>query len=150
MYDPKRGLAWKCTTPNLVMLLIKILEFVSFLSFMWGSDIPWNFSDTASTALTAVNGDTAPSLSVYYYFYALSLALAILYTFLIRPAAIKARNGTLGMNKDGLPAKLCTRAFLFSKLVQFMSASFYTFIVKNLLDAFSCDFSNSSQAVLLK
>ena len=136
--------------PNVVMLLIKLLEFFSFLSFMWGSDIPWNFSDTASTALTSVNGDTAPSLQVYYYFYGLSLALAILYTFLIRPAAIKARDGTLGMNKDGIPAKLCTRAFLFSKLVQLMSASLYTFIVKNLLDAFSCDFSNTSQAVLLK
>ena len=68
----------------------------------------------------------------------------------MRPAAIKARNGTLGMNKDGLPAKLCTRPFLFSKLVQFMSASFYTFILKNLLDAFSCNFSNSSEVVLLR
>lgn len=124
------------------MLLIKLLEFYSFLAFIWSPDIPWNFSQEVSVAVNSVNGETPPSLSLYFYFYGFSLLLAILYTFLVRPAAIKARNGTLGMNKDGLPAKLCTRPFLFSKLVQFMSASFYTFILKNLLDAFSCNYTD--------
>ena len=127
-----------------------MLEFISFTLFMWSSDIPWNFSDSVSTALTIVNGDTAPSFHLYYYFYGISLALAILYTFLVKPAAVKARDGTLGMRKNGLPAKFCTRPFLFAKLVQIMSASFYTFILKNLLDAFSCDYSDPNQSVLLK
>ena len=117
---------------------------------MWSADLPWNFSDSVSTALTIVNGDTAPSFHLYYYFYGISLALAILYTFLVKPAAVKARDGTLGMAKNGLPAKLCTRAFLFAKLVQLMSASLYTLIMKNLLDAFSCDYSDPNKSVLLK
>lgn len=99
------------------MLFVKLLEFVSFLSFMWSPDIPWNFTSSTTASLTAVNGDTPSSLSLYLYFYGFSLALAILYTLIVRPAATKARNGTLGMNRDGLPAKLCTRPFWFSKLV---------------------------------
>ena len=87
-----------------------------------------------------INGDTAPEYNLYFYFYGLSLTLALFYTFLVRPAAIKARKGTLGMRKNGLPAKCFTRPFLFSKTVQMLSASFYTFILKNLLDVFSCDF----------
>ncbi len=148
-YDPKRGLPWRCSSPNVVMLAIKLLEFFSLMSFLWSSDIPWNFSDAAASSLTIVHGGTSAADSWYPFLFGVALALAVLYLFIVRPAAIRARNGTLGMNKDGRPAKLCTRAFLFSKLVQTLSASLYTFILKVLLDSFSCDFS-ASPGVLLR
>ena len=91
------------------MAAVKIAEFFSFLAFMFTSNIDWNFSDEVSAGLTAVNGESAPSLNLFLYYYFASLALACLYTIFIRPAATKARDGTLGMDKDGKTAKLCTR-----------------------------------------
>ena len=43
-YDSNYRIPWKCTSSNVIMLFLKLFEYLSFLAFIFDTDIKWKES----------------------------------------------------------------------------------------------------------
>lgn len=133
-----------CNFSNVTMMLIKIFEYLSLILFCFSKDMGWNFSPQVETVVVAANLQTSSSFNTYIYFFWTSVFLSLVYILLLPRSAKRARKGTLGMDKEGRPAKFCSCEFFLTRGTILLGASAYIGIMKNMFDSLACDFDTDT------
>eukprot|EP00742_Colponemidia_sp_Colp-10_P007618 GILJ01008210.1.p1 GENE.GILJ01008210.1~~GILJ01008210.1.p1 ORF type:complete len:1667 (-),score=254.38 GILJ01008210.1:106-4890(-) len=141
----KKELKIRFTGSNIGALYALFNDFVTMSAVAFRSNSLWDLSENVKSFFDFTTADTHTvsivTVDTFAFTFWSFVGLSFIYPFVAIPAIRLAKEGRLGMTKDGDNAVFPSKMFLFTQIVFTLGVTMYIPVLSTLLSALACNYS---------